>query len=221
MIYGDLSHEFELAGLSKTYEPWFLTFLLIPVFFINLGILPILISILFALRFPHIILWYFHKERKLKISKDLPSFLKALSWLLSEYPLPEAIQKAGTGALKPLTSDFWQNYSSGKTFKRSLAVFQISEDLDDVVDVLNHVYKTGEGQSILENLSKQLSAKNLEYFRKRNSRLQMFLTSYVLASAVLPAAGASLSIILENTGQILFFASGLSLGLVVLWKVTV
>lgn len=218
MIYGDLSHEFELANLSQNFESWFLVFLFIPLFFINFGVLPFLLSLFFALRLPHILLWYFYKERKLKIAKDLPSFLKTLGWLISEYPLPEAIHKAGIGNLNPITENFWKLHSSGKTFQDSISVFRISEELKDVADVLIHIYKTGEGKTILKNLSKQSSAKNLEYFRKRNSRLQMFLTSYVLASAVLPAAGASISMVLKNTGQILFLSSGISFGLVILWK---
>ncbi|MBR9681354.1 MAG: hypothetical protein GOV00_00985 [Candidatus Altiarchaeota archaeon] len=218
MIYGDLSNAFELAGVSSKHELWFYPFLVLPFFFLSFGLLVFLLLFLAMLRLPHIFLWYSFKERKNRIKEELPLFLNSLIWLLPIYPLSDAIRKAGHGTIKPICEDFWKSHSFGKNFSASLESFRIFEELDDVADILQKIYAAGGGTETLKNLSKALEARNLERFKKRSSKLQLFLTSYVLSSAVLPAAGSSISVVLGNTGQIFFVSSLLSLSLVVTWK---
>ncbi len=220
MIYGDLSKKFELAGIPEKYEKWFYPTLVLPLFILPLGLLPFFLSLLFVLRLPSIFLGYMYKERKNSILQDLPVFLNSLSWMMSIYPLADAVHKAGYGAMKDICGHFWKGYSSGKSFESALKSFRISEELEEVADILLHIYRTGKGSNVLEKMAEKTEAKNLEFFRKRNARLQIFVTSYVVVSTVLPAVGSAMSIVFGNTTQVLGVAFALSSVLVVAWKLT-
>ena len=220
MIFGDLSEKFKTAGVNPKLEVWFYPFLGAPFFLLGLGLLWFLVSCLIVLRLPHIYLWYRFRQRRKYMLQELPFFLESLEWLIEIYPVPDAIKKAGSGALDPVCKDFWNDYSFGTSFEGALHHFRIFSELDEVADALLQLYKTGTGYSILGQLADKFKTQNTEYFRGRTARLQVFTTSYVLVSTALPAMGSSMSIAFGNPERTLILAGLLSLAMVVIWKLT-
>ncbi|HDR53651.1 MAG TPA: hypothetical protein ENN60_03215 [archaeon] len=218
MIYGDLTRQMERADFQPRHLKWFYPTLILPLLIIPLNLLVALTFLLALLRLPHFVFWLMLKTRRRQLQADLPLFLYSFSWVAPLYSVPEAIRLAAYGSLKPLCDRVWSEYQAGRSFEASLAGFDLSEEIEEVRGVLLQAYKSGVRPPIFQKLADRLASRNLSDSRSRSSRLQLFTTSYTLASTVLPAVQTSVALATGGSGRALLTALLMSLGLVILWK---
>jgi len=204
------------AGLDPGLTQFFIPFLVLPLFLLKLGPLVVLLSFLAVLRLPHVVFWWFLKEKRKRVKHELPLVISEISCKLHHLPLFEVL-KGLKGETGRVYSDACRGYAEGKSIETALKLSEISPEIIELNKRLLAVQRSGEGFNLLDLYAKKVTSENLAYQRVGASRMQLFAVCYTALSAILPAMYSGLSIYSKNS-SIFPFSIISSIGLVILWR---
>ncbi|MBR9679651.1 MAG: hypothetical protein GOU99_01210 [Candidatus Altiarchaeota archaeon] len=173
---------------SKRFFPLILVPALVSFFSIQLA----LVLFLVFLRSPHILAHFMAKKRHRRVIELLPAAISHYRYLsLSFDPIKSLSELKGFGPLSEMTALSYQQYSQGRSLKKSIEPMMIFPETEEFARTILFLAEKGTGRDILDKMSHRRRTELVSLYKRRNAKFQTMVMLFTTFSTVVPAVLAS------------------------------